>query len=92
MFHRPGCVGARRLKGSSPGSRCGGLKRYGHVEGRVRARLLRELGCIEELGFAPYFLLAREAAEIAREKGDARDGPGERGQLPRLLLPGAHPA
>ena len=35
----------------------------------MRARLQRELRCIEELGFAPYFLLAREAAEIAREKG-----------------------
>ena len=54
----------------------GAKARYGHVEGRVRARLLRELGCIEELGFAPYFLLAREAAEIAREKGVPVTGRG----------------
>jgi error-prone DNA polymerase len=46
----------------------GAKERYGHVEGRVRARLRRELRCIEELGFASYFLVAREAAEIAREK------------------------
>jgi error-prone DNA polymerase len=46
----------------------GAKERYGHVEGRVRARLRRELSCIVELGFAPYFLVAREAVEIAREK------------------------
>ena len=31
----------------------GAKERYGHVERRVRARLRRELRCIEELGFAP---------------------------------------
>ena len=54
----------------------GARERYGHVEGRVRARLRRELGCIEELGFAPYVRLAREAAEIAREKGVPVTGRG----------------
>ena len=54
----------------------GAKERYGHAEGRVRARLGRELRCIEELGFAPYFLLAREAAEIAREKGVPVTGRG----------------
>jgi error-prone DNA polymerase len=54
----------------------GARERYGHVEGRVRARLQRELRCIEELGFAPYFLLAREAAEIARERGMPVTGRG----------------
>ena len=62
MFPPPGCVGARRPKGSSPGSRCGGLKRYGHVEGRVRSRLLRA-GVYRGTRLRPYFLLAREAAE-----------------------------
>ena len=46
----------------------GARERYGALEDRVRARLHRELRCIAELGFAPYFLVAREAVEIAREK------------------------
>ena len=54
----------------------GAKERYGHVEGRVRARLRREISCIAELGFAPYFLLAREAVEIAREKGIPVTGRG----------------
>jgi error-prone DNA polymerase len=54
----------------------GARERYGHAEGRVRARLLRELRCITELGFAPYFLVAREAVEIAREKGIPVTGRG----------------
>jgi error-prone DNA polymerase len=54
----------------------GARERYGHAEGRVRARLLRELRCIEELGFAPYFLVAREAVEIARKKGVPVTGRG----------------
>lgn len=54
----------------------GAKERYGHVEGRVRARLRRELRCITELGFAPYFLVAREAVEIACEKGVPVTGRG----------------
>jgi error-prone DNA polymerase len=54
----------------------GAKERYGHVEGRVRARLRRELSCVAELGFAPYFLLAREAVEVAREKGIPVTGRG----------------
>jgi len=46
----------------------GARERYGAIDDRVRARLRRELSCIADLGFAPYFLLAREAVEIAREK------------------------
>ena len=42
----------------------GAKERYGHAEGRVRVRLRRELRCIEKLGFAPYFLVAHEAAEM----------------------------
>src|SRR5215207_1124756 len=54
----------------------GAKERYGHVEGRVRVRLRRELRCIDELGFAPYFLVAREAAEIACGKGIPVTGRG----------------
>jgi error-prone DNA polymerase len=54
----------------------GAKERYGHVEGRVRARLRRELRCISDLGFAPYFLVAREAVEIAQEKGIPVTGRG----------------
>ncbi len=43
---------------------------------RVKARLRRELSCIQELGFAPYFLVAHEAAEIARGKGIPVTGRG----------------
>jgi error-prone DNA polymerase len=54
----------------------GARERYGYVEGRVRARLHRELSCIADLGFAPYFLVAREAVEIAHEKGIPVTGRG----------------
>lgn len=43
---------------------------------RVKARLRRELSCIQELGFASYFLVAHEAAEIARRKGIPVTGRG----------------
>ena len=42
----------------------------------VAARLRRELRCIEKLGFAPYFLVAREAREIAIDKGIPVTGRG----------------
>ncbi|MDQ3360096.1 MAG: DNA polymerase III subunit alpha [Actinomycetota bacterium] len=35
----------------------------------VKGRLRREISCIVSLGFAPYFLLAREAVEIAKAEG-----------------------
>ena len=54
----------------------GAREKYGALEDRVRTRLRRELRCITELGFAPYFLLAREAVEIAREKGIPVTGRG----------------
>ena len=34
----------------------------------IKARLRRELSCIDSLGFAPYFLIAHEAREIAKSK------------------------
>ena len=54
----------------------GARERYGRLDGRVVARLRRELACVEDLGFAPYFLIAREAAEIARERGVPVTGRG----------------
>lgn len=48
----------------------------GAPEGKVIRRLRRELCCIEDLGFAPYFLIAHEAVEIAREKGVPVTGRG----------------
>src|SRR5919202_2600250 len=54
----------------------GAKERYGRLDGRILARLRRELSCIADLGFAPYFLVAREAVEIAREKGVPVTGRG----------------
>ncbi|MDP9475246.1 MAG: DNA polymerase III subunit alpha [Actinomycetota bacterium] len=76
---------ARLPEGVSAGRRLvelavwGARKRYrGSIEdpGRIKARLRRELSCIKELGFAPYFLVAHEAAEIARDKGIPVTGRG----------------
>jgi DNA-directed DNA polymerase III PolC len=55
----------------------GARRRYGgRLDERVRRRLRRELSCVCSLGFAPYFLLAREAIEIARERGVPITGRG----------------
>jgi error-prone DNA polymerase len=42
----------------------------------IKARLKRELSCIEALGFAPYFLIAHEAKEIAKVRGIPVTGRG----------------
>src|SRR5215212_9619600 len=42
----------------------------------IKARLKRELSCIEALGFAPYFLIAYEAKEIAKARGIPVTGRG----------------
>ena len=55
----------------------GARRRYGRGDReRVLERLKRELGCIRQLGFAPYFLLAHEAREIAEGKGVPVTGRG----------------
>jgi error-prone DNA polymerase len=59
----------------------GARSRYGNADGKalpenVRSRLRRELSCIGSLGFTRYFLLAHEAAEIARERGIPVTGRG----------------
>jgi error-prone DNA polymerase len=55
----------------------GARRRYGGgLDERVRRRLDRELSCVRSLGFAPYFLLAREAYSIARERGVPITGRG----------------
>jgi error-prone DNA polymerase len=50
----------------------GAKRRYGKKGGptsaEIRGRLDRELRCIDALGFAPYFLIAHEAKEIAKSK------------------------
>lgn len=57
-------------------ARRGAKKRYGSPGGEVQERLERELSCIKKLGFAPYFLLAYEAAGIARSRGIPITGRG----------------
>ena len=42
----------------------------------IKARLRRELSCIDSLGFAPYFLIAHEAREIAKSRGIPVTGRG----------------
>ena len=55
----------------------GARKRYGKLaDEKVRSRLRRELSCIGALGFAPYFLLAHEAKEIAKTDGVPVTGRG----------------
>ena len=58
----------------------GARRRYRKNEGpdleEIKARLQRELSCIESLGFAPYFLIAHEAKEIAKAKGIPVTGRG----------------
>ncbi|HSK99523.1 MAG TPA: DNA polymerase III subunit alpha [Rubrobacteraceae bacterium] len=86
------CAGAARLAGGlhmpAAGSErpekqlirlavAGARRRYGRgAEEKVRRRLRRELECICSLGFAPYFLLAHEAREIAVRKGVSVTGRG----------------
>ena len=59
----------------------GARRRYGEggedpTLGEVAARLRRELRCIQRLGFAPYFLVAREARGIAKSRGIPVTGRG----------------
>jgi error-prone DNA polymerase len=60
----------------------GAKRRYGRrgtggpIVAEIKSRLKRELRCIDVLGFAPYFLIAHEAKEIAKEKGIPVTGRG----------------
>src|SRR5215213_9800312 len=60
----------------------GARRRYGRRAGdgptaeELKSRLGRELRCIHALGFAPYFLIAHEAKEIAKSKGIPVTGRG----------------
>ena len=78
---------ARVSKGSSAWRKlrrmafAGARKRYGKggedpTLGEVAERVRRELRCIHFLQFAPYFLLACEAREIAEERGIPVTGRG----------------
>lgn len=61
-------AGARR--------RYGGKGAGGPDSGEIKARLRREISCINALGYAPYFLIASEAREIARARGIPVTGRG----------------
>jgi error-prone DNA polymerase len=73
---------ARIEGGETPGRKLtrlvleGAKERYGKLDKKVLGRLKREISCIEDLGFAPYFLVAHEAVRIAREKGIPATGRG----------------
>jgi error-prone DNA polymerase len=54
----------------------GAKRRYGKPDQKLIDRLNREIRCIEDLGFAPYFLVAHEAKEIAKRKGIPVTGRG----------------
>ena len=55
----------------------GAKRRYGKsLDRRVWSRLTREISCINSLGFAPYFLIAHEAVDIAHKKGVPVTGRG----------------
>jgi error-prone DNA polymerase len=57
----------------------GAKKRYKNspfTSSEIKARLRREISCISSLGFAPYFLIAREAVEIAKNRGVPVTGRG----------------
>ena len=51
-------------------------KRYGEVNGKVKARLDRELGVIEKLNFCDYFLVVRDIVEFAERRDIPHVGRG----------------
>ena len=74
LAEKPHIPAALLPKGETPKKRLvrlvmeGASRRYGKPQDKIRRRLRRELSCIVSLGFAPYFLLAHEAKEIAKAK------------------------
>ena len=52
------------------------LRRHADADLAMRQRLDRELAVIEPMGFAPYFLVVRQIAELAKERGIACVGRG----------------
>ena len=53
-----------------------GIRADGPTAEELKSRIGRELRCIHALGFAPYFLIAHEAKEIAKSKGIPVTGRG----------------
>ncbi len=54
----------------------GARKRYGEVNGKVKARLDKELGVIEKLNFCDYFLVVRDIVEFAERRDIPHVGRG----------------
>jgi DNA-directed DNA polymerase III PolC len=62
-------------------------RKYGEASERARRRLESELGVIEKLGLADYFLVVNEITGFAREEGIATTGRGSgAGSLVAYLL------
>jgi error-prone DNA polymerase len=73
----PGKTAGKVLLGLTvAGARRRYVKSGGPSVEEIRGRLERELSCINSLGFAPYFLIAHEAKEIAKSKGIPVTGRG----------------
>jgi error-prone DNA polymerase len=73
----PGKTAGKVLLGLTvAGARRRFVKTVGPSVEEIKARLERELSCISSLGFAPYFLIAHEAKEIAKSKGIPVTGRG----------------
>lgn len=54
----------------------GARERYGKISAKVQQRLDYELGIIEQMGFADYFLLVWDLAQFARRQGIRYAGRG----------------
>ena len=54
----------------------GAICRYGYLNGRVSSQIEHELGIIEKLGLAGYFLVVWEMVEFCRESGFLVQGRG----------------
>ncbi len=57
-------------------SEAGAIWRYGNYDGRVRQQIEHELGMIERLGLAGYFLVVWELVEFCRREGFLVQGRG----------------
>ena len=56
-------------------ARDGAMERYGKIDEKIEARLQHELGVIDRMGFAGYFLITSDFVRAAKER-DIPVGPG----------------